>query len=66
MNIYNLNEELGIVARWFYNIAKLADDRKNANGVVMSDTDTLQEIKCKAKIAAEYVENYLLIEKPDV
>ena len=66
MNIYNLNEELGIVARWFYSIAKLADDRKNANGVVMSDVDTLQEIKIKAKIAAEYVENYLLIEKLDV
>lgn len=66
MNIYNLNEELGVVARWFYSIAKLADDRKNANGVVMSDVDTLQEIKIKAKIAAEYVENYLLIEKLDV
>lgn len=66
MNIYNLNNELGIVARWFYSIAKLADDRKNANGVVMSDADALQEIKIKAKIAAEYVENYLLIEKLDV
>lgn len=66
MNIYNLNEELGIVAKWFYGIAKLADDRKNANGVVVSDADALQEIKVKAKIAAEYVETYLLIEKPDV
>ncbi len=66
MNIYNLNDELGIVARWFYSIAKLADDRKNANGVVISDADALQEIKVKAKIAAEYVENYLLIEKLDV
>lgn len=66
MNIYNLNDELGIVARWFYSIAKLADDRKNANGVVVSDADALQEIKIKAKIAAEYVENYLLIEKLDV
>lgn len=66
MNIYNLNNELSVVTRWFYNIAKLADDRKNANGVVMSDTDALQEIKIRAKIAAEYVEDYLLIEKLDV
>jgi putative N-acetylmannosamine-6-phosphate epimerase len=66
MNIYNIYDELSIVARWFYTIDKLADERKNANGVVMSDADTLQEIKNKAKIAAEYVENYLLIEKPDV
>ena len=66
MNIYNLYDELGVVTRWFYNIAKLADDRKNANGVVMSDTDALREIKIRAKIAAEYVEDYLLIEKLDV
>ncbi len=66
MNIYTLNDELGIVARWVYSIAMLADDRKNANGVVISDADALQEIKVKAKIAAEYVENYLLIEKLDV
>ena len=66
MNIYNIYDELGIVARWFYTIAKLADDKKTTNGTVMSDEAALREIKIKAKIAAEYVENYLLIEKPDV
>lgn len=66
MTIYNLNTELGVVAKWFYNIAKLANEKKTANGVVMNDSDTLKQIETEARIAAEYVENYLLIEKQDV
>lgn len=66
MNIYKLNDELNIVARWFRNISKMADDKKNANGFEMSDEDVLVHIKNEARWCAEYVEKYLLIEKSDV
>ena len=66
MTIYNLNTELGVVAKWFYNISKLANEKKNANGVVMNDSDTLKQIEIEARIAAEYVENYLLIERNEI
>lgn len=61
MTIYKLNEELSIVANWFYSIAKIADDKKNANDIVMSDHDAFLEIKSKALLCADYVKNYLLI-----
>ena len=66
MTIYNWNTELGVVAKWFYNIAKLANERKTANGVVMNNSDTLKQIETEARIAAEYVENYLLIERNEI
>lgn len=40
-------------------IAQIADDRKTLNGVVMKDSDALDEIKCLARECAEYVENFV-------
>lgn len=40
-------------------IAQISDDRKTLNGVVMKDSDALDEIKCLARDCAEYVEKYV-------
>lgn len=43
----------------FKHIAQIADDRKTLNGVVMKDSDALDEIKCLARECAEYVEKFV-------
>lgn len=40
-------------------IAQISDDRKTLNGVVMKDSDALDEIKCLAKECVEYIEKYM-------
>lgn len=44
-----------LVILWFETIKQLATDRKNANGFVMSESDTLLNIKIHAKDAIEYL-----------
>lgn len=50
-----LNQEL--IKEWFEHIVQIANDRKTANGVVMTPEDALDEIKALARDAAYYVEN---------
>jgi hypothetical protein len=51
-------EDKELIIEWFEHIAQIADDRKTANGVVMEDWAALDEIKCKAKNAAEYIKAF--------
>lgn len=53
-------EDKDLIIEWFECIAQIADDRKTANNVVMPDWAALDEIKCKAKNAAEYIRNHCL------
>ncbi len=53
-------DDLELIVEWFEHIAQIADDRKTANGVVMPDWAALDEIKCKAKNAAEYIKTHLI------
>jgi hypothetical protein len=51
----NENKELAV--KWFRHIAQMATDRKTANGKEMDFQSTLDEIKCIAKEAMEYLAN---------
>jgi hypothetical protein len=51
-------EDKELIIEWFEHIAQIADDRKTANGIVMPDWAALDEIKCKAKNAAEYIKRH--------
>lgn len=55
-----MKEELARIVNWFSHIEQLANDRKTATGFVMSDTDTLDEIKCLAANSVKYINKYLL------
>lgn len=48
-----------LIIGWFNHIAQMADDRKTLNGVVMKNSDALDEIKCLAQECAEYVEKFV-------
>ena len=49
-------DEISLIIKWFEHIEQLATDRKTANGFVMNHQETLNEIRCFAKIGKEYVE----------
>lgn len=52
-------EDLNLVEKWFTDIKQLIIDRKNANGIVIKDTQSLlDEIKCKAKDCEEYIQMF--------
>ena len=51
-------EDKNLIVEWFENIAQIATDRKTGNGAVMEDWEALDEIKCKAKEAAEYIKSF--------
>lgn len=55
-----MNEELQLVLSWFAHIEQLATDRKTANGHVMSENDTLDEIRCLARNSQEYMKLHLI------
>ena len=44
-----------LVIQWFRTIMQIANDRKNANGFIMKDSDALLNIKILAKDAIEYL-----------
>lgn len=50
-------KDIELIIHWFDHIAQIANDRKTANGVVMTPEDALDEIKALARDAAFYVEN---------
>lgn len=52
-------EDKELIIDWFEHIAQIADDRKTANGVVMTPEHALDEIKVIAKDAAYYVDKHL-------
>ena len=49
--------EKELIIEWFEHIKQMATDRKTANGVVMQYQDTLDEIKCLAKDAIDYLKS---------
>lgn len=52
-------EDKELIIHWFEHIAQIADDRKTANGAVMTPEHALDEIKALAKDAAYYVNKHL-------
>ena len=53
------NEEIDLILYWFEHVAKLATDKKTANGVVMPDEDAFAEIASLAKDACFYIQNHI-------
>ncbi len=51
-------EDKELIIHWFEHIAQIADDRKTANGVVMTTENALDEIRAIAKDAAYYVNKH--------
>lgn len=47
-----------LIIEWFKRIAQIADDKKTLNGVVMKNSEVLDEIKCLASNCVEYIEKY--------
>lgn len=56
-------EEKDLLLCWFEHIARLASDKKTANGFVMSDEDAFAEIAVLAKDACFYMQNNIEIEE---
>lgn len=52
-------KDIELIKGWFEHIAQIANDRKTANGAVMTPEDALDEIKVLAKDASHYIENHL-------
>lgn len=57
----NIKEELECIKSWFNTIRTEAITKRNANGILISDSRMLENIAQKAKDAAEYI-NILLEE----
>lgn len=55
----NIKEELGFIQMWFDTIRKAATTKRNANGILLSDSRMLEEIAIQAKDASEYVKMLL-------
>ena len=53
-------EEVLLIKEWFNHIEQLATDKKTANGFVMSDSDTFDEIRALASRCQEYIKLELL------
>lgn len=52
----NIKEELGFIQMWFNTIREEATTKRNANGILLSDSRMLEEIAIHAKDASEYIE----------
>lgn len=59
----NIKEELGFIQMWFNTIRKEATTKRNANGILLSDSRMLEEIAIHAKDASEYIEILLKEDK---
>ena len=46
------------IENWFAHIEQLATDKKTLNGDVMDDKHCLDEIKCLAKNARDFIERH--------
>ena len=56
-------EDLDLTVGWFEHIQQLADDKKTLNGDIMSEADTLDEIKALSIRSANFIKNRYLSEK---
>lgn len=55
-------EDLDLAVEWFEHIQQLADDKKTLNGDIMSDADTLDEIKALSIRSANFIKKRYLSE----
>ena len=60
MNV--LKEDLDLVVGWFEHIQQLVDDKKALNGDIMSEADTLDEIKALSTRSANFIKKRYLSE----
>lgn len=58
----NVKEELDVIQMWFDTIRKEATTKRNTNGVLLSDSRTLEEIALHAEDGSEYIEMLLIKE----
>ena len=56
-------KDLTLLVGWFEHIQQLADDKKTLNGEIMSDADTLDEIKALSIRSANFIKKRYLSEK---
>ena len=56
-------EDLDLAVGWFEHIQQLADDKKTLNGDIMSEADTLDEIKALSTRSANFIKKRYLSEK---
>ena len=56
-------EDLDLAVGWFEHIQQLADDKKTLNGDIMSEADTLDEIKALSTRSANCIKKRYLSEK---
>lgn len=56
-------EDLDLIVGWLEHIQQLADDRKTLNGDVMSDVDTLDEIKALSTRSVNFIKKRYLSEQ---
>lgn len=58
-------KDLNLIVGWFVHIQQLADDRKTLNGDVMSEADTLDEIKALSTRSTNFIKKHYLSEKTE-
>lgn len=56
-------KNLNLIVGWFEHIQQLADDRKTLNGDVMSEADTLDEIKALSTRSTNFIKKHYLSER---
>ena len=59
-------KDLALIAGWFEHIQQMADDRKTLTGNVMSESDTLDEIKALSVESANFIKKHYLSEQTKV
>lgn len=55
-------KDLNLLVGWLEHIQQLADDKKTLNGDIMSEADTLDEIKALSTRSANFIKNRYLSE----
>ena len=56
-------KDLTLLVGWIEHIQQLADDKKTLNGDIMSEADTLDEIKALSIRSTNFIKNRYLSEK---
>lgn len=58
--------ETDLIILWLEHIAQIADDRKTANGFIMEDWASLDEIKAISNEIVHYIKNHCINNKTDL
>lgn len=58
-------KDLTLLVGWLEHIQQLADDKKTLNGDIMSEADTLDEIKALSTRSANFIKKHYLSEKTE-